>query len=117
MGETGWIKKQLSLAEKAGENVIILCHFPIFPTCEVENLWNADEIRGLMEKFTGKLVIFHGHTHQSNFNLSKGIYHVSFRGMVEKEENAFSIAEVFSDSIPIKGFGAKKNSVIRWDGK
>lgn len=115
--QLGWFQNQLSAAEAAGENVIVLCHFPVFPKNGTENLWNDNELREVMEQFDGQLVSFNGHTHRSNFNFNKEVFYVSFRGMVEKEENSFAIAEVYSDSIVIHGFGEELDRRISWGEK
>lgn len=109
-----WIQQQLTIAEQKGENVLVCCHYPIFPANEMENLWNADELRAVLEKFQGKLVYFNGHTHKSKQFCNNGINYVFFRGMVEGTQNSFAIAEVFNDSIRIKGFAAEKDFQLNW---
>lgn len=112
-----WIKQQLSLASKAGENIIVSCHFPMYPEDESEKLWNAVEIRSLLEGFPGKVVVFNGHNHHSKYYTSNKITWVSFRGMVEGEENSFAIAEIFSDSLRISGYGAEQSHSVSWQSK
>ena len=109
-----WLDHQLNLSEESGENIVVLCHFPVFPENEAENLWNAHQIKYLMESYKEKIVFINGHTHRSNINFNNDIFYVSLRGMVEEDENSFTIAEIFDDSILIKGFGAEKSVRISW---
>jgi len=110
-----WIKHQMKLAIHAGENVIVSCHFPIYPDNENGKLWNASEIRTLLESFPGKLAFFNGHNHQSNFTTSNGIEYVSFGAMVEGDKNSFAVAEFYRDSVRINGFGDETNRSVSWE--
>lgn len=109
-----WIKRQLSLAEKEGNNIVLLCHFPIYPANDPHNLWNAGEVRTLLENFNGKIAYFSGHTHKNLYSFNNGIHYVSFSGMVEEDRNSFAIAEFYVDRIVIKGFGNSASHVIEW---
>jgi len=109
-----WLEQELDNSHSEGQNIIMFCHFPIYPESQPENLWNASEIRKLVESRNWKMVFMSGHTHRSNYFQKNGIHYVSLRGMVEMEENSFAIAEIYNDSISIKGYGAEKDLRIRW---
>lgn len=109
-----WLEQEIDNSHKAGQNIFIFCHFPIYPENQSENLWNADEIRKIVESGNGKIVFMTGHTHRSNYCLNNGVHYVSLRGMVETDENSFAIAEIYDDSIMIKGYGAEKDTGIKW---
>jgi predicted phosphodiesterase len=109
-----WLEQEIDNSHKAGQSIIVFCHFPIYPENQSENLWNADEIRNIVESRNGKMVFMNGHTHRSNYCLNNGVHYVSLRGMVEMDENSFATAEIYNDSISIKGYGAEKDLGIEW---
>ncbi len=109
-----WLENEIGDSHEEGRNVIIFCHFPVYPENQSENLWNADEIRNIVESGKGKTVFISGHTHRSSHWTSNGVHYISLRGMVEMGENSYAIAEIYSDSVSIKGYGAEKNLRIRW---
>lgn len=100
-----WLANELSLSQKNKEQVIIFCHFPIYPDNVPELLWNAGSIRTLIEKYPNVFAYFNGHNHVSRFIRNSGINYVSFRGMVEMKENSFAIISVYRDFIGITGYG------------
>lgn len=109
-----WLEQEIGNSHKENQNIILFCHFPIYPENQSENLWNADEIRNIVESHNGKMVFMNGHTHRSNYCLNNGVHYVSLRGMVEMDENSFATAEIYTDSISIKGYGAEKDFRIKW---
>lgn len=108
-----WLEQELDNSQKENQNIILFCHFPIYPENQSENLWNANEIRKIVESRNGKVVFMNGHTHRSNYCLNNGVHYVALRGMVELDENSFATAEIYNDSISIKGYGAEKDLRIK----
>ncbi len=109
-----WLEREIDNSHKDNQNIILFCHFPIYPENQSENLWNANEIRNIVESRNRKMVFMNGHTHRSNYCLNNGVHYVSLRGMVEMDENSFATAEIYKDSISVKGYGAEKNFRIKW---
>jgi len=110
-----WIRKNLEKAQKKGERVILCCHYPLTPEKAPELLLNAPEVKGLLEEYPAVFAWLNGHVHVSQFFNQNGVNYVSFRGMVEKEENAFAIVSVFQDHLDIKGFGKEVSRVLKDD--
>ena len=48
---------------------------------------------------------FNGHVHKSQYFFEQGVHYVSFRGMVELEDNAFALVNVYGNGLEITGFG------------
>jgi manganese-dependent ADP-ribose/CDP-alcohol diphosphatase len=103
--QLAWLEKELIAAQKKKEKVILACHFPLYPDEGKELLWNAKEVRTLIEAYPNVLAWFNGHVHVSQYFLENQVHYVSFRGMGEKEDNAFAIVSVYPDHIEIKGYG------------
>jgi predicted phosphodiesterase len=100
-----WIEKNLKKADKKRERVILFCHYPLTPAKASENLLDAPSVKSLIEKYPGVLAWFNGHVHVSRLEEENGVSYVSFRGMVEKDANAFCIVSVYHDHLEIKGYG------------
>ncbi len=108
-----WLKMELDKAEQKNEQIILFCHFPLYPDKSPHTLWNTVELRKLVEGYPNVKAYFNGHTHVSQYYFESDVNYVSFRGMVEKEENAFAIVSVYKDRLEIKGYGAEVNRTIK----
>lgn len=107
--QLAWLSERLALAEEAGETVIVMGHYPLFPHNE-HNLWNAEAVAGLLVRSPAVAAYFCGHNHAGNYGELGATHFVNFRGMVDTErENAFALVEVFDDRIEITGFGREKS--------
>ncbi|RRA98704.1 metallophosphoesterase [Larkinella rosea] len=113
--QTRWLKKELDLAAKRNEKVLILCHFPLVPEKDQHTLWNDQEIRTLLENYPNVLAYLNGHVHVSSHLTHKGIHYVTFRGMVEQEDNGFAIVEIYPDYVKINGYAAETNRILKKD--
>lgn len=111
--QLNWLKKQLSISQKKKQNVIVLCHFPLYPDGSAKILWNSSVIRNIIEAYPNVSAYLNGHVHVSQYFLENNINYVSFKGMVEKEENAFAIISVFKDYLEIKGYGKEVDRILR----
>lgn len=111
-----WLRRELAIARKKKEKVVVACHFPLYPDDVPELLWNAKEVRTLIESFPNVVAYFNGHVHVSQYFLQNHVHYVTFRGMVEEEENAFAIVSVFEDRLEdrleIKGYGKEVSRVL-----
>jgi predicted phosphodiesterase len=110
--QLAWLKNELASAQKKKEKVIIANHFPLYPGGASELLWNAKEVRALIENYSCAFAYFNGHVHKSQYFLEKGVHYVSFRGMVELEENAYAIVTVYKDHLEIKGYGKEVSRTL-----
>ncbi|MFC3163744.1 metallophosphoesterase [Ciceribacter thiooxidans] len=111
--QLAWLSGRLALAEEAGETVIAMGHYPLFPHNE-HNLWNAEAVAGLLVRSPAVAAYFCGHNHAGNYGELGGTHFVNFRGMVDTErENAFALVEVFDDRIDITGFGREPSRSLK----
>lgn len=100
-----WLENQLKEAVKAGEKVIIFCHFPIAPE-NIHNLLNYKEIVPIVENNPNIVAWFSGHNHAGNYANQGGVHFITLKGMVETETtNSFAVADIFDDKLVIRGFG------------
>lgn len=100
-----WLDQRLTAAEEAGERVIVLCHFPVYPANEY-NLWNADVVLDTLAGYDNVIAYLNGHNHAGHYGTRDGIHYITFEGMVETPtETAYAIIEVYASQLAIEGFG------------
>jgi len=102
--QVAWMRKILETAEAKGEKVILYCHFPVYPA-DPHNLWNAKEVISILEEFSCVKAYINGHNHKGKYGQKDGIHYLTLKGMVETEDNAYSIISVHQDELKVKGYG------------
>lgn len=112
-----WIEKTLGEAKTAGERVIVLGHYPVFPANE-HNLWDSERIVELLTSHDNFVAYFNGHNHAGNYGEIGGRHFVNFKGMVETPAtSAYSVVTVHDDRLEIKGFGREEGRSLKIAGK
>lgn len=107
IGDTqfGWLGEKLQEAERAGEKVIVMNHYPVFPD-NGHNALNSERMLSLLAEHDHVVAYFNGHNHAGNFGVSDGTYFVNFKGMVDTEDtSAYAILSVYEDRLEITGYG------------
>jgi 3',5'-cyclic AMP phosphodiesterase CpdA len=108
-----WLKKELREAKRRDQQIVVLCHYPLYPENSPQILWNGAEIREILETDPNVKAYFNGHVHISQYFKKNGVNYISFRGMVEGEENSFAIVSVYKDSLVVKGFGKEIGAILK----
>ena len=110
--QLNWLNNQLEEATINDEKVIIMCHFPVVPDSP-DNLLNYKEVTRSLEKYHNVIAWFNGHSHGGNYDVFDKIHFVTFKGMVESEnENSFALVKVFKDKLEIHGYGREKSRTL-----
>jgi len=112
MVQMNWLEGELEDAQKTGMNVIVLCHFPIYPKSGY-NLWNDQEVLALLKNYPCVKAYFNGHYHPGNYGMESGIHFINFHGMVNTMETAYALVTLTSDSILVHGFGREPNRRLK----
>ncbi len=107
-----WAETQFREAQSAGRNVIVLCHFVVYPFSSY-NLWNNRELISLMTRYSCVKAYFNGHHHPGNYGFYQGIHFVNFKGMVNTTESAYALVSLTADSILIKGYGREPDRRLK----
>ena len=110
--QVAWLEKELATAQQKKQKVIMACHFPLYPDGASELLWNAKEVRALIERYPCVFAYLNGHVHKSQYFVEKGVHYVSFRGMVELEDNAFALVTAYPNRLEIKGLGKELSRTL-----
>jgi len=107
--QRSWIENRIQDAATSNENVIIFCHFPVYPLHEL-NLWNSAQMIEIMEKYDNVVAYINGHNHDGNYGFLNGKHYITQKGMVETAgNNSFSIMEVYESSLAFKNYGLMDN--------
>ena len=106
-----WLNKALGKAGRAGERVILFCHFPVYPE-NVHNLWNAAEVLAVVRENRSVVAYMNGHNHVGNYGRLDRRHFVTFTGMVDTEQTAYAVVDVHADRLEIKGFGRQKTMTL-----
>ncbi len=111
-GQEAWIRARLAEAEAAGEPVVLLGHYPIYPPSD-HNLWDGEVLADLLASSPAVIAYLCGHQHNGNFATRDDTHFVNFCGMVDTpSSNAFAVLAVFDDRIEIEGFGREPSRIL-----
>jgi len=100
-----WLIATLREATDNEENVVIFCHYPLFPL-DKHNLLNAAEVMKIIIDYPCMKAWFCGHNHHGNYGMHSDIHFINVKGMVEGEfDNAWSIVSLDNQCISMEGFG------------
>lgn len=113
MGETQkeWLKGVLEEASKLNEKVLIFNHFPIYPAGS-HNLWNDTEIIQIIESYPCVKAYMNGHNHAGNYGIINKRHYLTFKSMVDTEQNSYAIVEVYQNRLEVKGYGREKDRLL-----
>lgn len=100
-----WLDAELSAADAAGERAVFFCHHPIMPGGTTDALWNADQVRAVIEKHPSSTLWINGHVHHTVHLQSGAVHYWTVSGMVESPGTAYAIVEIYSDHLRISGSG------------
>jgi calcineurin-like phosphoesterase family protein len=85
-----WLKWELQEADRAGERVIVVCHFPLLPETTDQKhglLWNHAEIAELIASFSNVQACLSGHYHYGSYARYRRIHFVVFPAFVNRQEH------------------------------
>ena len=109
-----WIESELIAAQAAGEIAIILGHHPVLPDNAL-SLWQPALFDSLFQKHRCAKAYICGHNHSGSYRDSNGFHYLTLDGMLPTEkENAFAIAELYSDRLEIKGTGRQPSHSLKF---
>jgi predicted phosphodiesterase len=112
-GQFAWLEETMKKAQAAGEKVLVMGHYPVFPANE-HNMWDSERIVELLTGFDNFIAYFNGHNHAGNFGEIGGKYFVNFKGMVDTPAtSAYAIVDVHGDRLEIRGFGREENRSLQ----
>lgn len=112
--QLAWLSKELSSADQKGHKVAILNHFALYPL-DHHVLWNQHEVMTLISAHPSVKVWFNGHNHKGDYARYNGIHFVTFKGMLDTADTAYSIATFEQNHIEIQGIGRQPSLLLSLD--
>ncbi len=110
--QLSWLDEQINKASRENNKVFLICHFPVFPD-NIHNLLNYKEVLSLIGKYDNCIAWFNGHNHEGNYGKRGKTNFVTFKGMVETEnQNSFARVDVYSNKVLIKGSGRENSRIL-----
>ena len=107
-----WFAATLAHAQKAGQSVVVFCHWPVFPAA-AHNLWNDTEVVRVMESHDNVKAYLCGHNHAGHTAEKEGIHYVTFRGMVDgADRTSYSTVTCTANAIEVTGYGDEPSRVL-----
>jgi manganese-dependent ADP-ribose/CDP-alcohol diphosphatase len=85
-----WLKNELHTAERTGDNVIVICHFPFLAnTTDTKHglLWNHQEIVELLASSNSVKACISGHYHYGGYAIKDKIHFVVLPAFVNRHEH------------------------------
>ena len=112
--QLAWLRSALSDSRLAGERVVLFVHHPLLEASSDPGLllWNAAEVRQLLEESGNVVACFNGHDHRGGYGQKSGIHYVTLAGMVEAANPTYALARVYPDRITLAGRGAMPSRVL-----
>ncbi|MCP4469691.1 MAG: hypothetical protein GY815_03220 [Gammaproteobacteria bacterium] len=109
--QLAWLDRQLASATREGQGVVVFSHFPVYPVSKY-NLWNAAEVRALIDSYDVVKLYVNGHDHKGRYAGRNGVHYLTLKGMVETEQNAFSRLDIQNSSFQVTGYGREETRVL-----
>lgn len=107
-----WLEAELHKAEAAGEKVVVMGHYPVYPP-NAHNMWDSERIVDLFDRFENVVAYFCGHNHDGNYGFVDGTHFVTVKGMVETAgTTAYAIVEIHADRMEIRGYGREADRTL-----
>ncbi len=108
-----WAEETMKKAQAAGEKVIVLNHYPVYPANE-HNQWDSERIVEMLTGYDNFVAYFNGHNHAGNYGETGGKHFLNFKGMVDTPDTtAYAVVEVYADRIEVRGVGREENRTLK----
>jgi manganese-dependent ADP-ribose/CDP-alcohol diphosphatase len=113
--QQSWIKQELTEAYNLKQEVIVFCHFPVYPAGHRKNLWNNNDIIDILESYPNVVAYIAGHHHPGNYGFKDGKHYITHKGMVETETvNSFSLFSIYPGRMIQNGYGLNQDRLLGW---
>jgi manganese-dependent ADP-ribose/CDP-alcohol diphosphatase len=111
-----WMREKITEAMNEEQNVVLFCHFPVYPETLYATLWNSQAIIDLLDEYPNVTAYINGHYHEGGYSVRNGIHYFTENAIVNTpDKNSFAILEIFSDEIRLKGYGIIADRVLSYE--
>lgn len=107
-----WLHATLHRSRRAGETVIIACHFPVITVDNRHTLLNSDQLLELLAGFDHVALVLSGHDHRGHYWQQNNTHFLTVKGLVEADRQPWSIVSCGPDGIEVTGFGGEPSRIL-----
>ncbi len=110
--QLGWLARELTAADAAGEKVILCGHHPLLPA-DGHEIWTADAVVALIDQHPCVVAYLNGHNHAGAEVVRKGVPFITFKSLLHQPDiTAFASVHLHADRLVIDGHGREKSRTI-----
>jgi len=115
--QRNWLENKITDAMNKYEKVILFCHFPLYPTHNL-NLWNRFQIIDIVEKYDNVIAYINGHNHDGNYALLNSKHYITQKAMIETyDTSSFSILSFYNNKLVFNSFGLMNDQILTFKNK
>ena len=103
-----WLEKELIDAQDKNKQVIIFAHHQVYPEHREQAL-QPERITKYFSKFSCIKAYLNGHNHDGDFGVLNDVPCITFKGMLDTDENSYSIVEINENNLTIEGYGREES--------
>lgn len=98
-----WVEAEMNAARAAGERVIAMSHYPIYPA-NAYNMLDDQRLVALFSSYDNFALYICGHNHKGNYGRIGNAHFLNFKGMVEtRRRTAYATVSLHDDRIEVEG--------------
>jgi calcineurin-like phosphoesterase family protein len=107
-----WVIEKTIEAQGRNQRVILLAHHPVFPEHR-ENMLENEKVLGLFAEYKNIVAYLNGHNHDGNQGIYNEVPCVTFKGMLDTDENSYSVVELLENELVIEGYGREASRKLK----
>lgn len=109
-----WMVKLIEKSQKKNQQVICFAHMPLLPTNIGGTDMQGKKISQILEKYPNVKAYLSGHHHEGSQYLKTSVKYYNFQGMIEGNNNHYSVVSLYKDRLEVKGYGEQESTTIRF---
>lgn len=106
-----WMLSEIKDAESKGQSIVLFSHHGLYPEHR-ENMLNDKEMLGELVQYKHVRAYINGHNHDGDYGQFGHLHCLTVHGMLDTDENAYALVDVYSDRLEVKGFGREPSRVL-----
>ena len=87
-----WLMEELDRSLALDEPVVVMCHYPIHTPLTNHSLYNADQVRAILDGYRNVVLWLNGHNHAGDYARMGTRHHLNLKGMQNEAANWYEIA-------------------------
>jgi 3',5'-cyclic AMP phosphodiesterase CpdA len=107
-----WLEKELNDARDKNLSVILFAHHQLFPEHRDQVLM-PERITKFIDDYSCIKAYLNGHNHDGDFGVYDDVPCITFKGMLDTDENSYSIVELKENGLSVEGHGREESRKIK----